>query len=128
MSDKYGNYTILQVFDQTRYTEHCNVGVLLFDQDGRNAGCKADTNVRAIRMGVLSEDWADSLTILDFERRMKTMQDLEQLKATLGSTAHAMSIIQFRNPLPTLLYDGCLESIFASFVLGKKHERRSTGG
>lgn len=126
--DKYGHYTVLRIVDQVRFTEHCNVGILLFDHEGRNAGCKADTNARAIRMGVLHEDWIEHLNIVDFENRMQRMQDMDQLKKTLSSMGHAMSMIQFRDPLPCLTRQGDLDRLFDSFVLGKKYERTSTGG
>ncbi len=123
----YGHYSVLRVVDHTRVTEHCNVGVVLFDQDGKNMSYKADTNDRALRMGVMQPEWAETWTILDFEQRLKGMQDLDQLKKTLESMGHAMSFIQFREPLPFMIREGDLESLFNTFVLGKKHEPR-TGG
>jgi hypothetical protein len=124
---KYGNYSILKIVDQVRHDECCNVGAILFDENGQNCGYKADTNERALRMGIMQPEWAEHSNILDFERRLKGMQNMDQLTKTLESMGHAMSYIQFRNPLPTLLYEGCLESIFNSFVLGKRREQSNSG-
>ncbi len=120
MTDKYGQYTILKLVDQARVTEHCNVGVLLFDHDGKNMSYRADTNERALRMGVIGPEWAETLTVLDFEQRLKGMHDIDQLMKTLNSMGHAMSTIQFREPLPYLIRPGDIDWIFDSFVLGKK--------
>lgn len=120
--DKYGQYSVLQIRDHNRVTEHCNVGVVVFDENGENYGYKADTSARAIRMGVLHGPWAEEpngLTILDFEHRLKGMRNMEQLKKTLGSMGHAMSIIGFREPYPTLIRPNVVESLFETFVLGR---------
>ncbi len=119
MTSAYGQYTILSIVDHNRVTEHCNVGALLFDGDGNNMAFRADTNDRAIRMGVLDPKWAETISILDFEQRLRGMQNVDQLRKTIGSMGHAMGMVQFREPYPYLIRPGDLESIFNHFVLGK---------
>lgn len=119
MTSEYGQYSILQIRDHHRVTEHCNVGVIVFDGQGNQYGYKADTNERAIRMGILREPWAEQLDIVDFEHRLKNLRTLDQLKKMLGSMGHAMSIIGFREPYPTLIRPLVVEGIFETFVLGR---------
>ena len=118
MTSEYGSYTIYQIFDQKRHTEHCNVGVIVFGGDGKQIGCRADTPLRAFRQGLLQEYHLEDFSQERLVARMKTVPDMEELTGCLESTGHAMSMIRFRNPLPTLIRPEVVDDIFERFVLG----------
>ncbi len=112
-------YTILQVFNNDRTTEHTNVGAALYDGD-EFFGCLATGPERAVARGDMPADIAEYHTRSSFERYMRSVPRLCYLRAKLDSMGHAMSYIRFRNPLWTReASTKSLQSVFDHFVLGK---------
>ncbi len=120
----YGHYSILKLVDHSRVTEHCNVGVVVFNQHGDNIGYKADTSKRAIIMGILRDAWVGRLDTYDFDYCLKNMKTLDQLKESLDSLYHSMSTIQFCDPTPVALSKTVIDDVFKTYVIGREwHER-----
>ncbi len=113
-------YTIIRVINRDHVDEHTNVGVGVYGEEGNLALWKADGPERALARGDLRAGYAEQWTQKHFEDFIKSAPSLDGLKKRLESMGHAMSYVQFRDPLWTSKADmESLLSIFSRFVLGK---------
>ncbi len=111
---RWGKYTIVRVGNAIA-GEWTNVGVIVFGPGGEQVGSRMDGLERAIRRG----DWVGSWD-WDTPSYPGTVGTLAELERMLESTAHAMSIIQCREPLATLITHGIVDDLWAIFISGER--------
>lgn len=113
---RWGQYTVVRVGNAAA-DEWTNVGVIVFGPDGKQLAARMDSFERAIRRGDWQAEWRLLWEPGDYAAGVP---DLETLKRRLERIGHAMSVIQCREPLPTLLTHSTLDRLYGAFVLGER--------
>lgn len=114
-------YSVIYVINHNRVTEHTNVGVLIYGDDGKLFGHRVEGPERAVARGDLAAERTDYINAEYFSALCQQKATVDTLKRTFESMGHAMSSVQFRDLLPTITADQeALDRLFNTFVLGKK--------
>lgn len=112
---RWGQYTVVRVGNAAN-DEWTNVGVIVFGADGRQAAVRLDTLERAIQRGDWQREWAH----IDLAAYVEGVGDVVTLNQRLERVSHAMSVVQCRQPYPTLLSHDVVERLYATFVTGER--------
>lgn len=111
----WGKYVVVRTTHSVSSDEWTNIGVIIFDSEGKQIWAKMGPFDRAIRRGDL--DIHDEQHTRGKELP-KAYQTLEQVERALQSMGHAMSSIQITPPRATSVDIECCWSIYDDFILG----------
>ena len=109
----WGSYVVMRASHHPSTDEWTNIGVMVYDKDGKQIWAKMGPFDRAIARGDLTAHTAKGC-----DQRHKAYESIEQVKRALESLGHAMSSIQITEPRATAIDPECCWSIYQSFVLG----------
>lgn len=109
---KYGKYVKVRVTRDVVLDEWTNVGIIIFDDNGKQVYSKLDFT-RAYEKKDLTQEGRKK----DITAFVEIFQTLEQVKRALNSTGHMMSSVQLTDPEATAL-DSDFDHLFRRLVLG----------
>lgn len=109
---KAGQYVIVHAKNFYSNNEWTNIGVIVFDENGKKVFDRMGPFGRAIGRGDLKVFQTQFLP--DYAKRFETLDDVKQ---SLGSTGHAMSNVQITEPLFIRLHEQCFEQLYQRCVL-----------
>ena len=110
-----GKYAVLRANNNNRIGEATNIGVIVFGEDGKCIGYKADSLNRAIARGDCSP-----YTEFDPVHYLSTYPDLAEVEKAYNSMGNAMSTFRLGNLMGTLLCDGIVDDLYETFIPSSK--------
>ncbi len=114
MTYVYGTYTIIRIGGR-RMDEYTNVGVIIFGADGAQIEYKVDTLDRAVARGDWDADWR----AIDLDAYCQDYPTVDHVRRALETIAHAMSVIQVREPYGTMIREGGMAALWQTFIEGR---------
>ena len=109
---KAGSYVIVFARNHKTNDEITNIGIMVFDEEGKLVFRRMGPFDRAIYRGDLNPSYIEYLD------KYGENYTLEIVKQALESDGHYMSSIQMSQPRKLILHEENYESTYQSFVLG----------
>ena len=116
-SELGGSYVVVRCCNDSGVDEWTNVGVMVYDCDGRQVWARMGPYHRAKMRG----DFPDFLTEKMLDNYPSTKRHIGDVYLSQSSQGHAMGQVQMKKPLPLILDERACYSLYLKLVVGLRY-------